>query len=218
METNVLVVDDHPLLRKGIIDLLTSHFPQWKIHQASDGLDAVRKAKELHPELIFMDYRMPKMDGLKASSIIMEQLPKTKIIMVSMEEGTEYVRDAFDANVCGIVTKTYSEVELIDAITTVRNGKIYLNKNDKEILVEYLAEKNRRRIEGRHQVSPVLTDREIEVIRYIVLGKTAKEIAELLSISSRTVETHKTNILSKCQVKTTAELVRYAISKKLVSL
>lgn len=218
METNILVVDDHPLLRKGIIDVLISHFPHWKIHEAGNGLDAVQKAKEFRPELIFMDYRMPRMDGLKASAMIMEEFPETRIIMVSMEEGSEYVRDAFEAKVSGIVTKTYSEVELLEAISTVRNGKTYLRPKDRDLFLEIMLEKNRRKIESRHQSSPLLTDREVEIIRYIVKGKSAQEIAELLSISRRTVETHKANILTKCQVKSTAELIRYALTNNLAKL
>ncbi len=216
METKILIVEDQALIRKGISALVKLHYPNWEIHEAENGVRAVSKAKEVLPDIILMDYRMPKMDGLIASAIITKNLPETKIIMVSAEENSEFLFDAIDARVSGIVNKTSSDVELMKAIFNVKNGKFYLNSLVSDKITQHFFERKRKRVMSKHLHSSLLSDRELEILNLLAKGNSAIQIAGLLFISKRTVESHKANILKKCQVRSTPDLVRFAISKKLI--
>ena len=216
METKILIVEDQALIRKGISALVKAHYPDWKIYEAENGVQAISKAKELRPDIILMDFRMPKMDGLKAAAIITKNLPETKIIMVSAEENSEFMFDAVNARVSGIVTKTDSDTELLKAISNVKNGKSYLNRSVSDKITQHIFEKKKITIKSKHLQSSLLSDRELEILALLVKGNTAIQIAAKLYISKRTVESHKANIMKKCQVKSTPDLVRFAISKKLI--
>ena len=198
METKILIVEDQALIRKGISALVKSHYPNWEIHEAENGIQAISKAKEVCPDIILMDYRMPKMDGLTASIIITNNHPETKIIMVSGEENSEFMFDAVDARVSGIVTKTCSDVELLNAIFNVKNGKSYLNSFVSDKITQHLFEKNRKRVLSKHLNSSLLTDRELEILNLLAKGNSAPQIATKLFISKRTVDAHKANIIKKC--------------------
>jgi|WetSurMetagenome_2_1015567.scaffolds.fasta_scaffold335193_2 two-component system, NarL family, response regulator NreC len=218
MENRVLIVEDQALIRKGISVLVKSHYPTWQVYEAADGLEAIVRAREVRPEIILMDYRMPGLDGLKAAETIISEFPETKVIMVSAEEDSEFMFAALDANVSGIVAKTASDEELLHAIRMVKNGKRYFEGLTPEKISQYFYEKNKKRIPGKHHHSSLLTDRELEILVLIARGNSAADIAAKLFISKRTVEVHKANIMKKCQVGSTADLVRYAISKKLIDL
>jgi two-component system, NarL family, response regulator NreC len=218
METKILIVEDQVLIRKGISALVKSKYPLWEIHEAKDGVQALSKALEIKPDIILMDYRMPMMDGLKASRLITKNLPGTKIIMVSGEETSDFMIDAIEARVSGIVTKSSSEKELLKAIFAVIHGKTYLNNSVCNKIAEHLYEKQRKKISSKHIQSSLLSDRELEILTLLAKGNSAAQIAEKLVISRRTVEAHKANILKKCQVGSTPDLVRFAISKNLITI
>jgi two-component system, NarL family, response regulator NreC len=164
-----------------------------------------------------MDYRMPKVDGLRASRIITEILPETRIIMVSAEDTSEFMFNAIESRVSGIVTKTSSEAELLQAISDVMSGKPYLNISVSNKITEHLYEKAKKRL-GDNQAKSLLTNRELEVLNLLVKGYSASQISGKLIISRRTVEAHKANMLKKCQVATTPDLIRFAISKNLIGI
>ncbi len=218
METKILIVEDQALIRKGISALIRSNYPAWEIHEADDGVQAIYKANEVQPDIILMDYRMPKMNGLKAAEIILSNFPDTKIIMVSAEENSEFMMDAVDTKVAGIVSKTASEPELLKAISEVTKGQTYLKGIVSDKIMQHLYEKNRKKIKGRHLQTPLLTDRELEVLNLLAKGNSALQIATKLYISRRTVEAHKANIIKKCQVESTPDLIRFAISKRLITI
>ena len=218
MEVKILVVEDQALIRKGLLALIKSNYPDWEIYEAENGMEAVSIAEKVHPDLILMDYRMPKMHGLKAAEIIMKILPETKIIMVSAEENSEFMYDAIDAKVSGIVAKTSSEEELLKAISDVMNGQSFLNGMVSDKITQHIYEKKRKRIGSRHLQSSLLTDRELEILNLLAKGNSAAQIAFRLFISRRTVEAHKANILKKCEVGSTPDLIRFAISKKLIAI
>jgi len=217
METKILIVEDQALIRKGISAMVRSHYPDWEIHEAENGVQAILKAKEVLPDIILMDYRMPIMDGLQASRIITKNFPGIKIIMVSAEENSEFMFDAVDARVSGIVTKTCSDAELLKAIFDVQNGRSYLNSSVSDKITQHFYEKKRKRVGSKHLHSTLLSDRELEILKLLSKGNSAAQIATKLFISKRTVEAHKANILKKCQVGSTPELVRFAICKKLIT-
>jgi DNA-binding NarL/FixJ family response regulator len=217
METKLLIVEDQALIRRAISALIHSSYPSWQIYEANNGAQAVSKALEIKPFIILMDYRMPVMDGLQASRIIIENQPDTRIIMVSAEEDNEFMFKAIGTRVSGIVMKSASESELLRAINAVIQGKIYINSIVSEKVTEHLFEKNQRRIGVSHQKSSLFSNREIEILNLLVQGNSAAKIAEHLYISRRTVEAHKANMLKKCKVASTPDLIRFAISHHIIS-
>jgi two-component system, NarL family, response regulator NreC len=214
----ILVVDDHALIRKGIMALLKNHNSDWDLHEAEDGVKAILKAEEIDPDIILLDYHMPKLDGAKAANIIMKALPRTKIIIVTMDVSPEMVIEIIHAGVAGIVSKQSPEDELILAIDTVKNGKRHLSMHASEIVSQNFLTKKKRNRKYRHTRNKLLTDRETEILKYIVKGLSCPAIAKVLSISQRTVSNHKASMFRKCQVKSTIELVRFAIKTKTVPI
>jgi DNA-binding NarL/FixJ family response regulator len=217
-EMRVMLVEDQTLIRDAFLVLIKSYHPDWQVRESNNGSEAVIRAKEFRPNLILMDYRMPKMDGLTAAEIILQNLPETKIIMVSAEENNEFMFNAIDTGVSGIVAKMAPEEELMEAIDTVIRGEIYLNPRVSEKIAQYFYEKKKRRVIRKHNASPIFSDRELEVLRLIVQGNSSPKIADYLFLSKRTVESHRANIIKKCQVSSTADLVRFAIANKLIEL
>jgi len=206
----ILIVDDHALIRKGIMALLKNHNSSWDLYEAEDGVKAVVKAAEIDPDIILLDYHMPKLDGAKAATIIMKASPQTKIIIVSMDVSPEAIIEIIQAGVVGIVSKQSTEDELISAIDAVKNGKRHLSAHASEIVSQNFLEKKTSSRQYRHTKSQLLTDRETEILKYIVQGFSTPTIAKTLSISSRTVDNHKLNMFKKCKVNSTLELIQYA--------
>jgi two-component system response regulator NreC len=212
----ILIVDDHALIRKGIMALLKNHNSSWDLHEAEDGVRAILKAEEIDPDIILLDYHMPKLDGAKAATIIMKASPQTKIIIVSMDVSPEAIIEIIHAGVVGIVSKQSTEDELILAIDTVNNGKRHLSEHASEIVSQNLLDKKKRNRKHRHTRNKLLTDRETEILKYIVKGFSCQTIAKALSISTRTVDNHKSNMFRKFKVNSTPELIRYAMKIKIV--
>jgi two-component system, NarL family, response regulator NreC len=210
----ILIVDDHALIRRGIMALLKNHDSSWDLYEAEDGVTAIIKAEEIDPDIILLDYHLPKLDGAKAANIIKTSSPTSKVIIVSMDQSPETVIELIHAGVAGIVSKHSAEDELIVAINRVQNGKQHLTPLASEIVNrEYFTRKRRKR--KYTYESKLLTDRETEILRYMVQGLSCQGIAKILSISSRTVSNHKQRMFIKCDVKSTLELVRFAIKVKL---
>lgn len=216
MGIRILIVEDQTLIRRGLSSMVRTKFPAWEISEAANGLEAISKAKKFHPDIILMDYWMPKMNGLKASKIILKQNPKAKIIIVSAEGHSEFLYEAVDAEVSGIVAKNSSDADLFQAIEQVRRGLTYMNSQVSDKVTQVFYERKKKRIGIRHRHSSLFSDREMEVLKLLLNGNTASQIADQLYISRRTVEGHKANMLKKCQVKSTPDLIRFAISKKLI--
>lgn len=212
----ILIVDDHALIRKGIMALLKNHDASFDLHEAEDGVRAILKAEEIDPEIILLDYHMPKLNGAQAATIIKKALPRTKIIIVSMDVSPEMIIEIIHAGVAGIVSKQSSEDELISAIDTVKNGKRHLSVHASEILSQNFLDKKKRIRQNRHSRNKLFTDRETEILKYIVKGFSCQTIAKAFSISTRTVSNHKASMFRKCKVHSTLELVQFAIKTKIV--
>jgi len=212
----ILIVDDHALIRKGIKALLQNHNSSWDLYEAEDGVRAILKAEEIDPDIILLDYHMPKLDGAKAATIIMKASPQTKIIIVSMDVNPEMIIEIIHAGVAGIVSKQSADDELILAIDNVKNGKRHLSEHVSEIISQNFLDKKKRNRKYRHTKNKLLTDRETEILKYIVKGLSSQTIAKALSISSRTVSNHKASMFRKCNVNSTLELVRFATKIKIV--
>jgi DNA-binding NarL/FixJ family response regulator len=202
----VLLVDDHALVRRGFRRMLEDDPEISVIAEASDGPEAVRLALELRPQVIVMDCALPEFNGIEATRRIRKDFPAVEILMLSMHSEDTLVRQALDAGARGYVLKNAMELDLVNAVKTVAQGKAVLDPQ-----VSKPASLKGERGSG-------LTTRELEILQHIVAGKSNKEIAVELGLSSNTVAVHRANIMDALGIHKTAELVVYAIRNGLVTL
>lgn len=208
----ILLVDDHPVVRKGLGTCLCSHPGLSVVGEAGDGLEALRKIRELSPDLVLMDVDMPLMNGLAATECICRKFHKIKVLMLSMHNSAEYAMRAIRSGARGFILKRSSCDELVNAINTVHRGGTYFSGE-----VVWFTMKNFRADEPEQETQE-LSERQVEVLICVVAGKGNKEIAEQLNISVRTVESHRARIMQRLGVHTIAELTKYALNKGLISL
>ena len=202
----VLLVDDHHLVRRGFRRMLEDEDDIVVAGEASDGLEAVDKARELAPAVIVMDFALPGMNGASAARQILKTAPKTGILILSMHSEPNYVRTCLDAGARGYLLKNAVDLELIDAVRKVAAGK--------EVLDPRLG-----RVSGPGgEAPPELTARELEVLQLIVNGKSNREIAQVLQLSANTVAVHRANLMQTLDIHNTADLVVYAIRHGLASI
>jgi DNA-binding NarL/FixJ family response regulator len=212
----VLVADDHTLVRQGIRSLLALTADIEIVGEAADGRQAIEKVRQLAPDVVLMDLAMPKMGGLEATRRIRKEFPATKVIAVTQYDDSEYVVPVIEAGARGFVTKMASPLELASAIQAVYRGDSFLSPSAAAILVEECQLKTDA--EGEKDSLQLLTDRERETLKLIAEGHTAREIAEVLVVSPKTVEWYKTNLMRKLNLHNTADLIKYAIRKRVVIL
>ena len=210
----VLVVDDHAILRDGIRSLLESQEDVIVVGEADNGADAIDFVRKVHPDIVLMDISMPRMNGLEATRIIKEQFPTVKVLILTQHDNREYIAPALQAGAAGYVLKRSGRREMLNALRQVYEQGAYLTSNvTREFLQDYSSEGGHHKTEEHH-----LTEREQQVLRLIVEGKSNKEIASELGISPKTVSVHRTNIMTKFNVQNTIELIRYATSNHLVGM
>jgi two-component system nitrate/nitrite response regulator NarL len=208
----LLLVDDHPVVRKGISSCLAQHDHLQIVGEAADGHEAVRKTRELLPDIVLMDIDMPKMNGLAVTELLRKELPRIKVLVLSMHSNTEYVMRIIQSGASGYVLKDASTEELVRAIDMVNSGEAFFSPEvARAALNKYV------RSGGENAVSQ-LTKREREVLIQIAEGLSNKEIASKLGVGVRTVETHRERIMRKLNIHSVAGLTKFAISKGLVSL
>ena len=198
-------MDDHGLVRRGFRRMLEDEPGIQVVGEASDGNDAVEAAARLHPAVVVMDFALPSMNGAVATRCILKARPETAVLILSMHSEPTYVRTCLDAGARGYLLKNAMDLELVDAVKRVAAGERVLDQR-----LGSLAE--------REEDAPSLTTRELEVLQLIVLGRSNKEIAALLSLSANTVAVHRANIMQALDIHNKAELVVYAIRKGLVSI
>jgi two-component system response regulator NreC len=211
----VVVVEDHAIIREGLRSLLSSTKEFDIVGEAGDGREAIRCIEELKPDLVLTDLSMPTMDGMDVIENIKKQSPKTKVIALTVHRGEEYVLATLKAGADGYVLKEATYPELMMAIRSVLKGKHYLSPEISGKLIEgYLEGRKSATIQS---VWETLTKRERGILKLIGEGHKNKDIAEQLYISVNTVEKHRSNIMEKLNLHSTAALVAYAIEKGLVS-
>ncbi len=208
----VLLVDDHAIMRDGIKSLLGVHDDIEIIGEASEGKEAVDKAREQVPDVVVMDIAMPGMDGLEAMRRIIKKNPRIKVVVLTQHDNKEYILSAMKAGASGYVPKRALGSELVSAIRAVYGGESYLYPSAAAAVIEGY------RDTAQSEPYDTLTAREREILKLIAEGHTSKEIADMLFISLKTVVGHRTKIMEKLDLHNRTELVRYSIRKGLVSM
>jgi two-component system nitrate/nitrite response regulator NarL len=210
----VLLVDDHPVVRSGLRSCLSARANLSVIGEAEDGMQAVRLAKELSPDVVVMDLDMPRMDGLAAAQAMRREMPQIRVLILSMHGDADYVMRIVQCGASGFVLKDVLPDELVRAIEAVHTGGSYFSPSVAQVALNQF-------VRGRDGDDPevqLLTNRERDVLVRVAQGLSNKEIASSLNIGVRTVETHRERIMRKLNVHTIAGLTRFALAKKYISL
>jgi DNA-binding NarL/FixJ family response regulator len=202
----VLLVDDHALVRRGFRRMLDDDETLEVVGEASNGAEAVKLSAKLQPQVIVMDCQLPEMNGIEATRKILQAHPQTAILMLSMHSEDTLVRQALDAGARGYVLKNAMDLDLASAIKNIAAGNSVIDKQLQRA----------ETLKGERDTA--LTARELEVLQYIVAGKSNKEIASDLNLSVNTISVHRANIMERLGIHKTAELVVYAIRNGLVNL
>ena len=210
MTMRILVADDHGIVRAGIKLLLENQPDLDVIAEAADGIEAIEQALATHPDLCILDVGMPRMTGLQAARGIRAHLPDVRVLMLSMHDDERYLYEALKAGASGYVLKREADQDLVGAVRAVGRGEAFLtNAAERSIIRDWMAD------DATGPAIP-LTPREEEVVKLIAEAHTNVQIAEILHLSEKTVESHRANVLRKLGMRDRVELVRYAIRRGLV--
>ena len=212
-EIKILIVDDHPVVREGIASMLKKQ-PDFKIvGEACNGLEAVEKARELFPDVVLMDLRMPELDGVEAIKRIKEEKPEVKFIILTTYSDDEYIFKGIAAGARAYLLKDAPRDELFKAIRAVSRGESLIQPIVASRVLDKLAELSRKT-----PLAETLSEREVEVLRLMASGESNKDIADKLSITQSTVKTHITSIFQKLNVTTRTEAVTTALKRGIIQL
>ncbi len=217
MVMKILLADDHGIVRNGLRSMLErqKELELEVVGEAETGLTAVEKARQLKPDIVIMDVSMPELNGIEASRRIISEQPEIRILALSMHSNRRFVADMLKAGVNGYVLKESVFDELVEAIRCIVNGGHYLSPRISDIVIsDYL---NRLAADKNHPAD-ILSLREREVLQLITEGKTTREIAGLLNISTKTVESNRRQIMTRLKIDSIAELTKYAIREGLTTL
>jgi DNA-binding NarL/FixJ family response regulator len=211
--TRVLLADDHTLVRAGLRKLLESIPDMEVVGEAGDGLELLELAERLQPQVVLMDIAMPRLNGLEATARIAKTWPHMRVLILSMHQNAEYVRQALRHGAAAYLLKDAAPLELEMALKAVLRGETYLSPSVSQgVMSDYVL-----RLRSEEQPADALTPRQREVLQLIAEGQSTKEIARRLDLSVKTVETHRTQLMKQLDIHEVASLVRYAIRAGLVS-
>lgn len=211
----ILIADDHTLFRNGICALLEDEQDMVIVGEADDGREAVRLVGQLKPHVVLMDIAMPLLNGLEATRQIKREHPEINVLVLTMYDHEEYFREMLEVGASGYIIKRAAATELVSAIRAVYNGEAVLSPAITRLLLEdYLSRENHREDDDPNALSA----REREVLQLIAEGKTSREIAEILHLSVKTIQSHRTSLMQKLDLHDRGELIKYAIQKKIIEL
>jgi DNA-binding NarL/FixJ family response regulator len=212
----ILIADDHGLVRRGARAVLQARRDWRVVGEAANGREAVEKAIELKPDVAVVDISMPELDGVEVVRQTREAVPNTKILVLTMHESDQMVRRALEAGAHGYLLKSDLTECLVKAVKSVSDGKRFLTPKVSEIVLEGFLKKGSQHLQGE-RADTRTTPRETEIIRLLAEGKTNKEIAAMLGITARTVETHRSKIMLKLGLHSLTGLIHYAIRNQIAS-
>jgi len=207
MPMSILIVDDHGVLRAGLRALLNAEPDLHVVGEAADGQTGLRLATELNPDLVLMDITMPGMSGIQVTRQLKETLPGTRVLILTLHEDESLLREAIRSGASGYILKQAVEAELISAIRAVGRGELYIHPAMTRALLKDVSP---LLVPEENPTEP-LSPRELEVLRLVAQGHTNRQVAEMLHLSVRTVESHRANLMDKLGLSSPAQLVRYAI-------
>lgn len=215
-EIRVLVVDDHTIVRDGICALLELAGDIKVVGEASNGREALEMVKKLNPDVVLMDVAMPIMGGLEATHRIHKEFPRVKVLALTQYDDREYVFPVIEAGAYGFISKSGASSELTTGIRSVYRGDSFLSPS----VAKYLVEVYRQGNTTEKTLDPYdeLTEREREVLKLLAEGYTIQEIANMLSVSPKTADGHKTSLMSKLDIHNRTELVKYALRKGIITI
>ncbi len=209
MKISVLIVDDHDIVRDGLRKLLNAQPDMSVAGDAADGMSALRIAKSKQPDVILLDIALPGLNGLETLMLLKEKLPESQVIIFSMHAKESYIQQALGTGALGYVLKASPRTDILDAIRAAHRKEYFLSSDIRADVIETWLASNKHKPAVRGY--DLLTDREQQVFRFVVEGKTTKEIGDILCVSAKTIEKHRSSISSKLGVHGRLELLKYAI-------
>jgi len=213
MAYSIFIVDDHDIIREGLKTILRRQPDYEVIGEAKDGEEALEKVSSLKPDILLLDITMPRKTGLEIIEQVLEKSPSTKILIISVHKANAYVLKALQSGVKGYLSKENAADDLLQALRKIVSGQVYLDAQASDYLLKKVSKP-----QEEMAAQSLLTDRETDVLRLVAEGKAAKEIAALLSLSPRTVENYKNNMLRKLGLHRTSDLIKYAIKNKIIDI
>jgi DNA-binding NarL/FixJ family response regulator len=218
MKLRILVADDHEVVRRGLITLLQSH-EGWEVcGEAADGREAVEKAKQLEPDVVVLDIGMPNLNGLAATRQLVEQDSRCKVIVLTITDSDQAIREALDAGARGFVLKSDAARDLITAVEALQRNRMFFTPRVNDLVLDGFLAREDNGLRDTAPRLPQLTPREREVIQLLAEGKSSKEVASLLNLATKTAETHRSNIMRKLGLHSIRDLVLYAVKNNIIQV
>jgi two-component system, NarL family, response regulator NreC len=215
MSIRVLLADDHGVVRKGLRFILERQAGMEVVGEAGDGREALRLAEASAPDIVIMDIAMPLLNGIDATAQMVKRNPSVGVIILSMHSDEDYLLSALNAGAKGYLLKDSAEVDLVRAIETVHRGTPFFSPEiARTMLEDYMRFLQQRNLQDSYEL---LTEREKEVLQLLAEGKSNKEVATILDVSVYTIDSHRTHLMQKLNLHNTAEIVLYAVRKKIIS-
>jgi DNA-binding NarL/FixJ family response regulator len=218
MKLRILIADDHEVVRRGLCTLLQSH-EGWEIcGEAVDGRVAVSKAKELKPDVVIVDIGMPGLNGLAATRQLVQQDPHCKVIVLTITDSDQVIREALDAGARGFVLKSDAARDLVAAVEALQRNRMFFTPRVNDMVLAGFLDRRNGASSSMPPQLPRLTPREREVIQLLAEGKSSKEVACVLNLSTKTAETHRSNIMRKLGFHSIRDLVVYAVKNNIIQV
>jgi DNA-binding NarL/FixJ family response regulator len=218
MKLRILIADDHEVVRRGLSTLLQTH-EGWEIcGEAKDGREAVEMAKQLKPDVVILDVGMPNLNGLAATRQLVQQNPNQKVIVLTITDSDEVIREALDAGARGFVLKSDAARDLISAVEALQRNRMFFTPRVNDMVLAGFLDKGHNGTRGDSPKVPQLTPREREVVQLLAEGKSSKEVACTLNLSTKTAETHRSNIMRKLGFHSIRDIVVYAIKNNIIQV